>query len=127
MLKYGLPTTSKRFFSGNSLTTEKEKVVVTGIGMISPLGVGARISWDNLCGGKSAATEIIDERFSKIPSKVACFIPKGEQMGQFDINKVFTKAEQQRMSRSMMYGLVAAKEALEDAKWKPESLSQKVR
>jgi len=111
-----------RGFAGSS-----NSVVVTGLGTVCPLGVGTGNAWARLCEGHSTAVQISDARFEKVPSKVACYVPRGGEEGQFNIDKMFTKNEQQRMSLSMMYGLLAADEALNDAGWKPETERQKVR
>jgi len=103
----------------------KQRVVVTGLGIVCPLGVGSKTAWKNLLEGKSAGARIEDERFAKIPSKVACFLPQGE--GGFNADAHFTKSEQERMSASMLYGLVAAREALEDANWTPDTQREKER
>ena len=102
-------------------------VVVTGLGVVSPLGVGTQVSWTRLCQGNSCATSLSEEKYSKMPSKVACFVPRGENETEFDIKKEFCVNDQQRMSLAMMYGLLAAKEAFSDAKWKPDSEKQKFR
>jgi len=110
----------KRGVSSNS-------VVVTGLGVVCPLGVGARHAWSRLCDGETSGVAISDNRFEKVASKVACYVPRGGEEGQFNLEKLFTKGDQQRMSLSMMFGLVAAAEALKDAGWKPKTEKQKVR
>ena len=102
-------------------------IVVTGLGVVCPLGVGTSNAWARLFEGETTGVTISDSKFDKIPSKVACYVPRGGEEGQFDIEKQFTKGDQQRMSLSMMFGLVAAEEALKDAGWKPETERQKVR
>jgi len=105
-------------------TFEMNRVVVTGLGVVSPLGVGARKSWENLIEGNSGASRIEDPKFSSIPSKVACYVP--ETKDGFVVSEKFSKSEQERMSRSMLFGLVAAEEAFKDAKWSPKTESEKM-
>eukprot|EP00092_Neocalanus_flemingeri_P037415 GFUD01040741.1.p1 GENE.GFUD01040741.1~~GFUD01040741.1.p1 ORF type:complete len:440 (+),score=86.03 GFUD01040741.1:39-1358(+) len=102
-------------------------IVVTGLGVVCPLGVGAKHAWSKLCDGETTGVLISDSRFEKVSSKVACYVPRGGEEGQFDMEKLFTKGDQQRMSLSMMFGLVAADEALKDAGWSPQTEKQKVR
>eukprot|EP00092_Neocalanus_flemingeri_P107211 GFUD01137599.1.p1 GENE.GFUD01137599.1~~GFUD01137599.1.p1 ORF type:complete len:123 (-),score=24.40 GFUD01137599.1:148-516(-) len=102
-------------------------IVGTGLGVVCPLGVGAKHAWSKLCDGETTGVLISDSRFEKVSSKVACYVPRGGEEGQFDMEKLFTKGDQQRMSLSMMFGLVAADEALKDAGWSPKTEKQKVR
>ena len=106
---------------------ETANVVVTGVGVVCPLGVGAHLSWTRLRQGMSSATTLSDEKFSKVPSKVACLVPRGTSDGEWNTNRDFSRNDQQRMSLSMMFGLVAAREAMQDANWKPETVRQKMR
>ena len=105
----------------------KHDVVVTGLGVVSPLGVGTQLSWSRLCDGVSTATALTSEKFDKMTSKVACLVPRGESEGEFNIDSDFSKNDQQRMSLSMMFGLLAAREAMNDSNWRPESQEQKLR
>ena len=116
-----------QLYHTRGLANSSNSIVVTGLGTVCPLGVGTKKAWSRLCEGHSTAEHISDARFGKVPSKVACHVPRGEEEGQFNMDKMFSKNEQQRMSLSMMYGLLAADEALKDAGWKPESDKQKVR
>ena len=133
MIKNVLPRskTSIIRLSVRSLTVAQHQdtanVVVTGVGVVCPLGVGAHLSWTRLRQGISSATTLSDERFSKVPSKVACLVPRGTSDGEWNTSRDFSKNDQQRMSLSMMFGLVAAREAMTDAKWKPETVRQKMR
>ena len=102
-------------------------VVVTGLGAVSPLAVGAQLSWARLCAGASAAAALTQDKFSKVASRVACLVPRGPGPGEFDLDKEFSKNDQQRLSLAMMFGLIAAREAMEDAGWRPETKHQKTR
>lgn len=96
----------------------KRRVVVTGIGIISPLGHNTKTSWENLLSGKSAIIGIKDEKYSNIPSKVAAFVAD-KLVQELHLNEHFTKSELRSISRGTMFGMIAAKEALEDSQWKP--------
>ena len=120
VIKRTVQVNCKRGLASNS-------VVITGLGVVCPLGVGARHAWSRLSDGQTSGVTIRDTRFEKVASKVACYVPRGVEDGDFNMDKLFTKGDQQRMSLSMMFGLVAAEEALKDAGWKPETEKQKVR
>ena len=100
--------------SARSLTGPASSVVVTGLGVVSPLGCGARQAWTRLCEGVSSAVSLQEEKYRKVASKVACLVPRGEGRGELDLEKEFSRGDQQRLSLAMMFGLVAAREALED-------------
>jgi len=102
-------------------------VVVTGLGVVSPLGCGVDTAWARLCQGASSAVTLQGDNFSKVPSKVACLVPRGEGKGDLDLEREFSRGDQQRLSLSMMFGLLAAREALEDAGWEPRTEQQRVR
>ena len=122
------PKTSSIRLSMRSITgAQTDNVVVTGVGVVCPLGVGALLSWNRLRQGVSSASTLSDEKFSKVPSKVACLVPRGNSEGEWDTSRDFSRNDQQRMSLSMMFGLVAAREAMHDANWKPETVRQKTR
>ena len=102
--------------------------MVTGLGAVTPLGVGAQLSWRRLVDGVSTAARTLDhDKYNKVPSKVACLVPRGSDVGEFDVDSLFSKNDQQRMSDSMMFGLLAAREALSDADWRPDTTEQRTR
>ena len=100
------------------------RVVVTGLGMVSPLGVGVDHNWSAITSGKSGLRKI--ERFdaSDISSQVAGTVPyASEGFGEthaFDPNKYLAPKEQKKVDTFILYALAAAEEAVEDSGWKPE-------
>ncbi|KAG8264328.1 hypothetical protein J6590_014617 [Homalodisca vitripennis] len=98
----------------------KRRVVITGIGMISPLGHNSKLSWESVLAGRSGISQIKNNDYIKIPCKVAAFVSE-ETLNKEDIvNKYFTKSERRTMSRGTLFGMLAAEEALQDAQWKPD-------
>lgn len=97
------------------------RVVVTGIGLVTPLGVGAPHNWINLTAGKVATTAITDPRFDKLPCRVAARIPQGSGDGQLNLSSNFSNSELRTMTPAIAYALIAAEEAVENAQWKPSS------
>ena len=101
--------------------------MVTGLGLVSPLGCGVETAWPRLCEGFSSAVALEAEKFSKVASRVACLVPRGEARGELDLEAEFSRGDQQRLSLAMMFGLLAAREALQQAGWDPSSQEQRLR
>lgn len=95
------------------------RVVVTGIGIVSPLGCGAEHNWKRLIAGESGIRAIEHFEVSDLPAKIAGVIPRGTGEGELDLDKVAPAKERRRMDDFIVYGLAAAMEAIEDSGWKP--------
>ncbi|MGL5719514.1 MAG: beta-ketoacyl-ACP synthase II [Alphaproteobacteria bacterium] len=95
------------------------RVVVTGLGAVSPLGSDLKTTWDNLIRGKSGISPISGFDASDLRSQIAGQIPRGP--GGFDPDTWVSPKEQKKMGDFILYALAAAEEALADANWKPES------
>ena len=93
------------------------RVVVTGFGLVTPLGVGVAPTWRRLvnaeCGVVSLAGE---EQFQRLPCQLAARVPRGDAEGLFNEADHVTVSERRTMSLSTLYVLVAAEEALKVAK-----------
>ena len=87
----------------------KRRVVVTGLGAVTPLGIGVGTTWDRLLAGESGAGEIKAFDTSGHSCKIAC------DVWDFDPAAYFEKLELRRLDVYSQYGLVAAKEAIEDS------------
>ena len=57
---------------------QERSVVVTGLGVVTPLGCGVETAWSRLCEGSSSASALLGENFSKVASRVACLVPREE-------------------------------------------------
>lgn len=106
------------------------RVVVTGLGAITPLGVGARRSWRRLLAGESGLTDIsIREpaaQWQGLTSTVAGVVPSGKAgklAGLWHAPDWLDAAEQRRMPTFAQYAMAAAEMALADAGWKPTGQS----
>lgn len=95
------------------------RVVVTGLGMVSPLGCGVEYAWKRLINSESGIRAIDHFECSDLPARIAGVIPKGTGEGEFDADKIAPAKERRRMDDFIVYGLAAAIEAIEDAKWTP--------
>ncbi len=100
-----------------------KRVVVTGLGMVTPLGTGVDHNWSRLLDSQSGLKRV-DEHFKvdDIPAKVGGVIPRGNGgPGQFDIDAVVSTKDRRRMGDFIVYALAAAQEAITDSGWTPES------
>jgi len=103
--------------------TEKKRIVITGIGALSGIGVNVKDSWENIINSKSGIRPIT--RFetaeeSDSLSKVAGEIIYGEEEGQFNLDNYVDRKDQKKMDRFIHFGITAAIQAVEDSGWKPE-------
>lgn len=100
------------------------RVVVTGLGVVSPLGCGTQHVWTKLLEGNCGIVKLEDERFSKLSSRVAGLVPKGKGEHELDLEKYFSKSDLRSMAPATAYALIAAKEALSDSNWFPTEESE---
>ena len=96
------------------------RVVVTGLGIVSPLGCGVERTWKRLINGESGIRAIEHFDVSDLAAKVAGVIPRGTGEGELDLDKVVPAKERRRMDDFIVYGLAAAQEAIADSGWTPE-------
>ncbi|KAI1338046.1 putative 3-oxoacyl--synthase [Xylariaceae sp. FL0016] len=102
------------------------RVVVTGLGAVTPLGVGARLSWSRLIAGHSGIVSVAkyepQQRWKELTSTVAGIVPKsGTGEGVWRPEDWLSPSDQRRMSTFSQYAIAATSLALEDAGWKPET------
>jgi len=95
------------------------RVVVTGLGIVSPLGSGVEHNWKRLINAESGIRAIEHFDVSDLPARVAGVIPRGTGEGEFDLDKVAPAKERRRMDDFIIYGLGAAQEAIADSGWAP--------
>ena len=98
------------------------RVVVTGLGMVTPLGCGVETTWRRLVAGESGAKQVDRFDVSDLPCKIACMIPKGDGGdGTFNADQWMEPKEQRKVDDFIIFALAAARQALDDAGWKPKS------
>jgi len=96
------------------------RVVITGIGLVTPLGVGAEHVWRRLLRGESGVGAIQSFDVSDLPSKIAGQVPRGEtSAGGFNADDWVPAKDQRRMDEFIVYAMAAAEQAVSDAGWKP--------
>ncbi|WP_374763989.1 beta-ketoacyl-ACP synthase II [Yunchengibacter salinarum] len=94
------------------------RVVVTGKGMVSPLGKDSETSWSRLVNGESGAGPITLFDATGMPCTIACEVPRGDGSGgTFNPDEVMTARERRRVDDFILYGMGAADEAIRDAGW----------
>ena len=92
------------------------RVVVTGIGIVSPLGLGQKNNWKRLISGQSGIDTIKSFEASELTCKIGGEIPFGSfEEGNLDLNEWFDIKDQRKLDRFIMLGLIAAEEAIEDS------------
>lgn len=98
------------------------RVVVTGMGMVSPLGTGVSETWTKLIAGQSGIRQITQCDVSDLPSKIAGEVLNGDGTnGTFNADAFIEPKEQRKMDRFIQFAIAASVEAIEDSGWKPES------
>jgi 3-oxoacyl-[acyl-carrier-protein] synthase II len=98
------------------------RVVVTGMGIACPLGLGVEHVWKRLINGDSGLSAIQSFDVKDLPAKVAGQIPQGTKAdGKLDISEWVPVKDQKKMDRFIQFAMVAATEAVEDSGWQPET------
>jgi len=98
------------------------RVVVTGMGMLTPLGCGVEPTWSRLIKGESGAKKVDTFEVSDLACKIACVIPRGDGSdGTYNPDRWMEPKEQRKVDEFIVFAMCAAKQALDDAGWKPKT------
>ena len=109
------------------MTASLRRVVVTGLGMVSPLGSGVETSWRRLIAGENGFGRIQGFEIDDLPCQIAAHIPRGDGSdGTFNPDAWMEPKEQRKVDDFILYAMAASTEALADAKWKPETYEQQI-
>jgi 3-oxoacyl-[acyl-carrier-protein] synthase II len=111
------------------------RVVITGIGLLSPLGWGVQTTWDAILAGKSGAGRITAFDATDYACKVACEVPRVDGrggggpdiVGSFDPDQVMSSKDRRRMDDFILYAVAAADEAVKDSGWEPATEDERER
>lgn len=95
------------------------RVVVTGIGLVTPLGSGVSHAWNRLTASESGIGPIISVDVSDLPARIAGQVPRGTDAGGFNADDYIAPKEQKKMDDFIHFGMGAASQAVEDSGWKP--------
>ncbi len=104
------------------------RVVVTGLGMVTPLGCGVEPTWKNVLASKSGARRIEEFEVSDLSAQIACFIPRGSKIdGKFNPDDWMEPKESRKVDDFIVYGMAAAEEAIADSGWKADTQERQER
>ena len=103
------------------------RVVVTGLGMVTPLASGVEETWSRLIAGQSGAGRIKCFDPSHLACQIACEIPLGDGEGEFNPDDWMAPKEQRKVDRFIVYAIAAAEQAIRDAGWTDASEEEKLR
>src|ERR1700754_3665845 len=104
------------------------RVVVTGLGLVTPLACGVEETWSRLLAGQSGASPITKFKVDDLPTKIACQVPRGDGAnGTFNPDQWVDSKEQRRMDDFIIYGLAAAQQAVVDSGCQAKTADEKCR
>ncbi len=104
------------------------RVVITGLGLVTPLACGVEDTWSRLLAGQSGASTITKFKTDDLPTRIACQVPRGDGAnGTFNPDQWVDPKEQRRMDDFIVYGLAAAKQAVVDSGWAPATEEERCR
>ncbi len=103
-----------------------KRVVVTGLGMVSPLASGVEPTWRRLIAGESGAARVESFQVSDLPCQIAAQVPRGDAPDAFRPDEWMEPKEQRRVDPFIVYAMSAATQALRDAGWAPKSYDEEI-
>ncbi|MEM6371522.1 MAG: beta-ketoacyl-ACP synthase II [Pseudomonadota bacterium] len=104
------------------------RVVVTGLGLVTPLGDGVETSWARILDGQSGAGPITCFDPEGLATTYACEVPRGDGSdGTFDAAAYMEPKEQRKVDTFILYGMAAAQQAVDDSGWIPEGREDRER
>ena len=105
------------------------RIVVTGLGAVTPLAGGVPASWSRLLAGRSGIGRLADEMVADLPAKVGGVVPSRQEDPEagFDPDAVLAPKDQRKVDRFILFALAAAEEALAQARWQPGSEAGRLR
>ena len=98
-----------------------KRVVVTGLGLVTPLAGSVNKSWDKLINAESGIGKIEGFDVEDLPAKIAGHVPNSEQEDGFDPNRCMELKEQRKVDRFILFAIDAAYQAIKDSKWEAKS------
>jgi 3-oxoacyl-[acyl-carrier-protein] synthase II len=103
------------------------RVVITGLGLVTPLGCGVKQTWDNIIAARSGIRAITLCDVSDIPARIAGEVPRGTGVGEFNADNYIEPKEQKKMDDFIHFAMGAATMAVEDSGWKPANEEEQQR
>ena len=103
------------------------RVVVTGLGMVTPLACGVEETWKRILAGESGARRIEKFEVGDLAAKIACQIPRGDgSNGTYNPDQWMEPKEQRRVDEFIVFAMCAARQAIEHSGWKPTSYEDQI-
>ena len=103
------------------------RVVVTGLGLVTPLGVGVDFVWDNLIKGNSGIGKIENFETEDLPVKIAAQIPRGDDLGSYNPDDWLDPKEQRKVDEFITYAICASDQAIKDSGWVADTYDKEIR
>src|SRR5438445_1450574 len=104
------------------------RVVITGLGLVTPLASGVSESWSRLLAGCSGAKTITTFKVDDLPARIACTVPCGDGSdGTFDVDAFVDPKEQRRVDAFIIFALAAAQQAVDDSGFVPKNEDERCR
>src|SRR5882762_4455607 len=104
------------------------RVVITGLGLVTPLGCGVETTWSRLIAGRSGAGPITRFKVDDLPCRIACDVPRGDGSdGTFNPHQWVDAKEQRRVDDFITYALTAATQAVADSHYEPKTEDERER
>lgn len=101
------------------------RVVITGLGMVTPLGCGVEATWANIIAGKSGAGRVERVEVDDLAARIACQVPRGDGSdGTYNPDDWLEPKEQRKVDDFITYAVCAATQALNDANWHPKTYEE---
>jgi 3-oxoacyl-[acyl-carrier-protein] synthase II len=104
------------------------RVVITGLGLVTPLACGVEASWSRLLESKSGAGPITRFKVDDLPARIACDVPRGDGSNDtFNPDQWVDSKEQRRIDDFILYGLTASQQAMTDSGYEPKTEEERER
>ena len=111
-----------------ALASGMRRVVITGLGLVTPLASGVADSWARLLAGRSGAKPITTFKVDDLPARIACTVPRGDGSdGTFDVDAFVDPKEQRRVDDFIIFALAAAQQAVDDSGFVPKDEEERCR
>jgi 3-oxoacyl-[acyl-carrier-protein] synthase II len=105
-----------------------QRVVVTGLGLVTPLGCGVEPTWSRLLESRSGARRITEFEVDDLACQIACFVPRGDgSAGTFNPDQWMEPKEQRKVDDFIIYAMAAAEQAMTDAGYEAKTPEQQER
>ena len=103
------------------------RVVVTGLGLVTPLGAGVEHVWSRLIAGESGAGRVESFEVADLPCQIACQVPRGDgSNGTFNADEWMEPKEQRKVDDFIIYAIAAAGQAIKDSGWAPKTYEEQI-